>query len=45
LVELMPELKDTSPWPSVGKRRSRRELGRAAQFQLPADVMRDLDLG
>jgi len=41
----MPELKDTTPWPSVGKRRSRRELGRAAQRRLPADVMRDLDVG
>jgi transcriptional regulator with XRE-family HTH domain len=45
LIEIMPELKDTTPWPSVGKRRSRRELGRAAQYKLPADVMRDLDLG
>jgi transcriptional regulator with XRE-family HTH domain len=45
LLEIMPELKDTGAWPSVGKRRSRRELGRAAQFQLPADVMRDLDMG
>jgi len=45
LIEIMPELKDTTPWPSVGKRRSRRELGRAAQFRLPDDVMRDLDVG
>lgn len=45
LIEIMPELKDTSPWPSVGKRRSRRELGRAARFRLPADVMRELDVG
>jgi transcriptional regulator with XRE-family HTH domain len=45
LIEIMPELKDTTPWPSVGKRRSRRELGRAAQRRLPADVMRDLDVG
>jgi hypothetical protein len=45
LVEIMPELKDTTPWPSVGKRRSRRELGRAAQFRLPPDVMKDLDQG
>jgi transcriptional regulator with XRE-family HTH domain len=44
LIEIMPELKDTIPWPSVGKRRSRRELGRAARFRLPADLMRDLDV-
>jgi transcriptional regulator with XRE-family HTH domain len=44
LIEIMPELKGTTPWPSVGKRRSRRELGRAAQHRLPADVMRDLDV-
>jgi transcriptional regulator with XRE-family HTH domain len=43
LIEIMPELKDTIPWPSVGKCRSRRELGRAAQYRLPADLMRDLD--
>jgi transcriptional regulator with XRE-family HTH domain len=43
LIEIMPELKDTTSWPSVGKRRSRRELGRAARLRLPADVMRDLD--
>jgi len=44
LIEIMPELKDTIPWPSVGKRRSRRELGRAARLRLPADLMRDLDV-
>jgi transcriptional regulator with XRE-family HTH domain len=44
LIEIMPELKGTAPWPSVGKRRSRRELGRAARLRLPADVMRDLDV-
>ena len=43
LTEIMPELKDTPSWPSVGKRRSRRELGRAARLRLPADLMRDLD--
>jgi hypothetical protein len=44
LIEIMPELKDTIPWPSVGKHRSRRELGRAARLRLPADLMRDLDV-
>ena len=45
LIEIMPELKDTTPWPSVGKRRNRRELGRAARLRLPSDLMRDLDVG
>jgi transcriptional regulator with XRE-family HTH domain len=31
LVELMPELKDVSAWPSVGQRRSHEELGRTAE--------------
>ena len=44
LIEIMPKLKDTTPWPSVGKRRNRRDLGRAAQLRLPADVIRDLDV-
>jgi transcriptional regulator with XRE-family HTH domain len=44
LIEIMPELKDTTPWPSVGKRRSRRELGRAGRLRLPANLMRDLDV-
>jgi transcriptional regulator with XRE-family HTH domain len=43
LTEIMPELKDTPSWPSVGKRRSRRELGRAARLRLPSELMRDLD--
>jgi hypothetical protein len=44
LIEIMPELKHTTPWPSVGKQRRRRELGRAARLPLPADLPRDLDL-
>jgi transcriptional regulator with XRE-family HTH domain len=44
LIEIMPELKETRPWPSVGKQCRRRELGRAAQLRLPADMMRDLDV-
>lgn len=31
LVQLMPELKDVSPWHSVGQRRSLDELGRIAE--------------
>jgi transcriptional regulator with XRE-family HTH domain len=44
LIEIMPELKDTIPWPSVGKRRRHRELGRAARLRLPAGLMRHLDV-
>jgi transcriptional regulator with XRE-family HTH domain len=44
LIEIMPELKDTSPWPAVGKSCKRRELGRAARLRPPADLMRDLDM-
>lgn len=31
LTELMPELKEVTPWPAVGKRRSRRDVGQAAR--------------
>jgi transcriptional regulator with XRE-family HTH domain len=31
LVELMPELKEVSAWPSVGQRRSHNEVGRTAE--------------
>jgi transcriptional regulator with XRE-family HTH domain len=37
LTELMPELKDISPWHSVGQRRTAHELGRAAERRLPDD--------
>jgi hypothetical protein len=31
LLELMPELAEQSPWPSVGSRRSHNDLGRIAE--------------
>ena len=31
LCDVMPELKEVGPWPSVGQRRSLEELGRAAE--------------
>lgn len=34
-VELMPELKDVTPWHSVGQRRSINELGRIAEHPIP----------
>jgi hypothetical protein len=45
LVDLMPELADVTAWNSTGPRHCHRELGRAARLRLPADVMRDLDVG
>jgi transcriptional regulator with XRE-family HTH domain len=41
LVELMPELKEVSAWPSVGQRRSANELGRAAERVLPESFFTD----
>jgi transcriptional regulator with XRE-family HTH domain len=43
LTELMPELKGASPWPTVGKRRSRREVGQAARRCLGSGILRQLD--
>jgi hypothetical protein len=37
LVEIMPELKDVSPWHSVGQRRSANEYGRVVERRLPDD--------
>jgi transcriptional regulator with XRE-family HTH domain len=37
LTELMPELKDVSPWHSVGQRRTAQELGRIVERRLPDD--------
>ena len=34
LLELMPELKEVSPWHSVGQRRSLDEMGRIAENQI-----------
>ncbi len=45
LIDLMPELADVIPWNSTGSGRCRRDLGRAARLRLPADLMRDLDVG
>ena len=37
LVEIMPELKDVSPWHAVGQRRSLDETGRVAERSIPDD--------
>jgi transcriptional regulator with XRE-family HTH domain len=42
LVELMPELKDLTPWNSVGQRRRVYEYGRAAQRTFSIDGLVDL---
>jgi transcriptional regulator with XRE-family HTH domain len=39
LVEIMPELKDVSPWHAVGQRRSLEEIGRIAEQPLAEEVL------
>lgn len=43
LTELMPELKEVTPWPAVGKRRSRRDVGQAARRCVSARLLRHLE--
>ncbi|MEX2186257.1 MAG: hypothetical protein WD875_05670 [Pirellulales bacterium] len=38
LLEIMPELRDVSPWHSVGQRRSANEYGRVADRRFPDDL-------
>jgi hypothetical protein len=40
LTDLMPELKDVSSWPSVGKRRTLDELGAIVENMLPDSIFR-----
>ena len=40
LVEVMPELKDVSPWHAVGHRRSVQEYGRIIERPISDDVLR-----
>lgn len=42
LVDLMPELREVKPWPSVGKRRTQNELGQAAGRRLSPSALADL---
>jgi transcriptional regulator with XRE-family HTH domain len=37
LIEIMPELKDVTPWHSVGQRRTSEEYGRIVERRLPDD--------
>jgi len=41
LVELMPELKDVTAWPSVGQRRSHQDVGRTAERVIPDNFFTD----
>ncbi|MEE9602333.1 MAG: hypothetical protein V3V75_03445 [Thermoguttaceae bacterium] len=41
LTEIMPELREVSPWHAVGKRRTRDELGQAAERRMSEDVFID----
>ncbi len=40
LVEIMPELRDVSPWHTVGQRRTLDDYGRVVERQLPDDLLR-----
>ncbi|HEY6564771.1 MAG TPA: hypothetical protein VIY86_09765 [Pirellulaceae bacterium] len=41
LLEVMPELREVSPWHSVGQRRSLNEYGRAAERVFSAEIPED----
>jgi transcriptional regulator with XRE-family HTH domain len=43
IVEIMPELKDITPWPAVGSRRKRHELGQAFFRRFSLDPLDELD--
>jgi hypothetical protein len=45
LIEIMPELKDVTPWPAVGQRRDGSDLGRIAERSVPRAMwrLRDAD--
>lgn len=43
LVEIMPELREIGPWPSVGQSREAKDLGQAAYRRFDANVSRSFD--
>lgn len=45
ILEIMPELRDVTPWHTVGQRRTLDELGRAASCTVPDDVVSRGSLG
>jgi len=40
ILEIMPELEDVTPWPTVGQRRTLNEVGRTACNIMPDDIFR-----
>jgi hypothetical protein len=42
ILDIMPELKDVSPWNAVGRRRTLDDLGQAAHRQLSLDAFTEL---
>ncbi len=42
LVDLMPELAEVTPWHAVGKRRTKDDLGQAAQRRLSLDAFQSM---
>ena len=40
ILEIMPELEDVTPWPTVGPRRTLDDVGRAARHVVPEDIFR-----
>ncbi len=40
LLEIMPQMTDVSPWPTVGQRRTPEEYGRAVERQMPDKLLR-----
>ena len=43
MVEMMPDLKDTAPWPTIGRRRRKHELGQAFFRRLSLDSLDELE--
>ena len=40
ILEIMPELKDVTPWHTTGQRRTLDEIGRTAEYVVPEDIFR-----
>ena len=40
ILEIMPELRDVTPWHTVGQRRTLDELGRTAAWPVPEEIFR-----
>jgi hypothetical protein len=40
ILEIMPELRDVTPWNTVGQRRTLDDVGRTARYSMPDDIFR-----